>query len=191
MMTLDAPRGSDARPGAATEAGVWLFGYGSLIYKVDFPYLERRRASIRGWSRRFWQGSHDHRGTPAHPGRVVTLLPDTTAVCTGMAYRIAPATFAQLDVREKNGYARRTVTVTFGPGDTAEATTYIAPAGNPAWLGPASDAEIARHVAGASGPSGRNRDYVLRLADALRAMHVDDPHVSAIAALLRECHAGG
>lgn len=166
--------------------GVWLFGYGSLIYKVDFPYLERRRATIRGWSRRFWQGSHDHRGTPQHPGRVVTLIPDEDAVCAGMSYRVAPATFRQLDFREKNGYVRRAVTLDMPPGGAVDGIAYIAPAGNAAWLGAAGVAEIARHIAGSAGPSGSNRDYVVRLAESLREMGVDDPHVFAIERALRE-----
>ncbi|TAN07765.1 MAG: gamma-glutamylcyclotransferase [Rhodanobacteraceae bacterium] len=165
---------------------VWLFGYGSLLYKVDFPYLERQPASVHGWARRLWQGSHDHRGTPAHPGRVATLVADTGAVCVGMAYRVKPATFGWLDVREKNGYLRQDLVLTFAGGQTAAGIAYIAPPGNAAWLGPASDADIARQVAGAAGPSGRNRDYVLRLADALRALGAADPHVFAIAALLRQ-----
>ena len=85
---------------------LWLFGYGSLIFKADFPFLERHPASIAGWSRRFWQGSHDHRGTPDAPGRVVTLVEDPGAVCHGRAYRVSSDTLAHLDHREKNGYLR-------------------------------------------------------------------------------------
>ena len=81
--TIAANRQTDHLSG---KDSVWLFGYGSLIYKADFPYLERRPASIADWTRRFWQGSHDHRGTPEAPGRVVTIIPEAGAVCHGMAY---------------------------------------------------------------------------------------------------------
>ncbi|MGH8182607.1 MAG: gamma-glutamylcyclotransferase [Rhodanobacteraceae bacterium] len=164
---------------------VWLFGYGSLIYKADFPYVERLPATIHGWSRRLWQGSHDHRGTFAHPGRVATLVPQAGAVCAGMAYRVAPATFEHLDRREKNGYLRHVVTLYFGEGKSVEGLVYIAAQGNAAWLGPADEEAIARHVAVSSGPSGRNSDYVLDLAQALRELGADDPHVFAIEASLR------
>lgn len=164
---------------------VWLFGYGSLIWKVDFPYLERRPATVCGWSRRFWQGSHDHRGTPDRPGRVVTLVPDTSAVCSGMAYRIAPVTFAQLDVREKNGYLRAVVNLAFNDGRSTQGVAYVAPPRNAAWLGEASIAAIARQIASSSGPSGSNREYAMKLAQALREMGADDPHVFAVADALR------
>lgn len=156
---------------------VWLFGYGSLIYKADFPFLERRPASIRHWSRRFWQGSHDHRGTPESPGRVVTLIHDPDAECRGMAYRITPQEFEHLDHREKNGYLRVSETMTFDDGKQAQGLIYIAREDNAAYLGPASEAAIADHIAKARGPSGHNRDYLLQLADALRDLRDSDPHV--------------
>ena len=164
---------------------VWLFGYGSLIYKADFPCLERRPATIHGWSRRLWQGSHDHRGTPAHPGRVATLVPEHDAICMGVAYLVTPATFEHLDHREKNGYLRFTMTLHFDGDRVAEGIVYIANPENAAWLGPADDAEIARHVAGAAGPSGRNSDYVRKLAEALRELGADDRHVFGVEARLR------
>jgi cation transport regulator ChaC len=159
---------------------VWLFGYGSLIFKADFDYLEARPATIEGWRRRFWQGSHDHRGTPDAPGRVTTLVEAPGEHCTGMAYRVRPDVFDHLDVREKNGYLRFFTPMTFDNGEQAEGLVYIATEDNAAWLGPAEPDEIARHIHGARGPSGDNREYLVSLAQALRALDVHDEHVFAI-----------
>ncbi|EMP54820.1 ChaC family protein [Marinobacter santoriniensis NKSG1] len=164
---------------------IWLFGYGSLIYKVDFPFLEQRPASIRGWVRRFWQASHDHRGTPEAPGRVVTLVQQPGAVCRGMAYRVSPSVFEHLDVREKNGYLRFSTPMTFDDGSEAEGLVYIATEDNEAFLGDAPEADIARQIASAHGPSGPNADYLLRLADSLRALGDECPHTFAIESHLR------
>ena len=164
----------DGRP------SIWLFGYGSLLFKTEFPYIEQRAASIMDWTRRFWQGSHDHRGTAESPGRVVTLIAQQGAICEGVAYLITPQVFDDLDVREKNGYLRFCTALKFNDASTVEGFVYIAPEENPAFLGPASELDIARHIAVSAGPSGRNRDYVSDLAHALRALSADDPHVFAI-----------
>lgn len=157
----------------------WVFGYGSLIYKADFVYRKREVASIAGWMRRFWQGSHDHRGTPEAPGRVATLVPSPGSVCRGMAYLVDEAVFAHLDHREKNGYERHRVDITLTEsGETVSGLLYVAGEDNPAFLGPDTPEAIARHIAGAHGPSGSNRDYLLKLAEALRAIGDDDAHVS-------------
>ncbi|MFT6679752.1 gamma-glutamylcyclotransferase [Haliea sp.] len=170
----------------ASHQRLWLFGYGSLIYKVDFPFLQRRPAVIRGWERRFWQGSHDHRGTPAAPGRVVTLVESADAFCRGMAFEITPDVFEHLDNREKNGYLRVVVDVQFADGACEEALVYIAGPDNPAYLGPASEADIAAQINHAIGPSGLNRDYLLHLADALRDLGAEDAHVFGLERLLRK-----
>lgn len=163
---------------------VWLFGYGSLIYKADFPYLQRRAASIANWTRRFWQGSHDHRGTPEAPGRVVTIIEEAGAICHGMAYLVTPEVFAHLDHREKNGYLRLATTITFDDGDggsdSVVGLVYIATPDNTAFLGEASEQEIARHIARSTGPSGPNSDYLNHLAHALRELGRHDQHVFEI-----------
>jgi len=160
----------------------WVFGYGSLIYKVDFPYLQRRDASIDGWERRFWQGSHDHRGTPDAPGRVVTLIEAPGVRCRGVAYLVESEVFAHLDHREKNGYARHRVTIALdGSADPVEGLLYVATGDNPAFLGPAPLDELAVHIAGAAGPSGSNADYLLQLAQALHALESYDDHVHPLA----------
>ncbi|WP_404376057.1 gamma-glutamylcyclotransferase [Vreelandella aquamarina] len=187
-MLLDTTTLNQQRNFFDGHADIWLFGYGSLIWKADFDYLERRPAAITGWARRFWQGSHDHRGTPEAPGRVATLIRAEGAVCHGMAYRITPEVLAPLDVREKNGYLREKVTLTFldetGNPDATQAPTdgliYLASDDNPAFLGDAPLAEIARQIAQAHGPSGPNSAYLLNLAQALRELGTEDAHIFAL-----------
>jgi len=169
----------------STDQTSWVFGYGSLIYKVDFPYLQREIASVRGWQRRFWQGSHDHRGTPQDPGRVVTLIPEPEAICLGVGYLVDNLVFEHLDHREKNGYQRHQVTLRLEEsGVQVSGQLYVAREDNHAFLGPAETESIAAHIARAAGPSGSNRDYLLRLASALRDIGEHDAHVQELEALI-------
>ena len=168
----------------------WIFGYGSLIWRPDFPHAEAQPAAITGWARRFWQGSTDHRGVPGSPGRVVTLVEKPGSTCHGRAYRVSSdardAVIAGLDYREKGGYALRDVDILIAARRApVRGVVYIATPDNPNWLGRADMAEIAAQVAGAAGPSGSNAEYVLRLADAIRSMGTEDPHVFALAGRLK------
>ena len=163
---------------------VWIFGYGSLVWRPDMPFAERRAGHIRGWTRRFWQGSPDHRGTPDAPGRVVTLVRAPDELCWGTAYRIdashAPDVLERLDHREKAGYERHTEPFTSDDGNE-HALLYVAGPRNPNFLGDAPLVDMAAQVRACVGPSGPNREYVMRLAEALRDMGADDPHVFAVA----------
>jgi len=181
------------QPEAAQAArDVWVFGYGSLIFRAEFPFVERRVARIHGFSRRFWQSSPDHRGTPEAPGRVVTLIEDPAGSVLGVAFRIAReesyAVLAGLDRREHGGYERVSVEVEFRepPFGRAPALVYQARAGNPGFVAHADEASIAAIVRSARGRSGDNPSYVRRLAEALRELGEDDPHVFAIERLLDE-----
>lgn len=185
-MAHDTQALNQARNLFGDQQEIWLFGYGSLIFKADFDYYERKPARIDNWTRRFWQGSHDHRGTPSAPGRVATLIESPGDTCSGMAYLVSPKVFAHLDHREKNGYLRFTTPMTFDDGSHAEGLVYIATQENDAYLGPASEADIARHVHSAAGPSGANDEYVLRLAESLRALGEEDAHTFAIEHYLQQ-----
>ncbi len=164
---------------------IWIFGYGSLIWRPDFPYLDARRAYVDGWVRRFWQGSHDHRGTETSPGRVVTLIEAPGERCHGRAYLIEGEVFDHLDHREKNGYERRDIEIFFDDGRAA-GVAYIGAPNNFAWLGAAPAEAIAAHIRLSAGPSGTNLDYLRQLANALRELDVVDPHVFELERLVGE-----
>jgi cation transport regulator ChaC len=170
---------------------LWIFGYGSLVWRPAFPFEQRRPAWLEGYVRRFWQGSTDHRGVPGAPGRVVTLVEAPGARCWGVAYRVAPEraleVTALLDEREKGGYERRRVSLRPADHDPApfESLVYFATPENPNYLGEAPLAAVAEQVRRSRGPSGPNREYVLRLAASLREHGAEDDHVFALEAHLR------
>jgi cation transport protein ChaC len=163
---------------------LWIFGYGSLVWRTGFPYRHRIPAHITGWKRRFWQGSTDHRGVPGAPGRVATLLPEQDHICWGVAYQPEPEATNRilegLDYREKGGYERLTIRLNFRDGATSDGIMYVATRHNKNYLGPAGCREIAQQIAQAEGPSGSNEEYLMKLAQTLAEIDAEDNHVTEI-----------
>ncbi|MEP5262201.1 MAG: gamma-glutamylcyclotransferase, partial [Nitratireductor sp.] len=73
---------------------LWVFGYGSLMWRPGFEYEERRAALLRGYHRAFCVYSHVHRGTPEKPGLVFGL--DAGGSCRGVAFRVEGARAADV-----------------------------------------------------------------------------------------------
>ena len=171
--------------------GPWIFGYGSLVWRPNFRFLRKSPAYIEGWSRRFWQGSTDHRGIPGSPGRVVTLKNQVGEICWGMAYQIAEAdgkfVISKLNFREKGGYQLLNTKVYLKEvNETVEGNVYIAMPANPNYLGEATIENIAAQIVVSKGPSGPNDEYVFKLAGALREIGVHDPHTFEIEKIIRQ-----
>jgi len=170
----------------------WIFGYGSLIWRPAFAYELCRKAALRGWRRRFWQASPDHRGVPEAPGRVVTLVPDAQAVCWGMAFRVPTRLWdtivVELDHRERHGYTRTAVELEFDDGAQTTAITYVAAADNPGFVGPAPLGAMVHQIAHARGPSGSNREYLARLAEYLQSLDIHDEEVHGLHSALLAAH---
>lgn len=163
-----------------------VFGYGSLIFRPGFPYQRMYPACVRGYLRRFWQMSCDHRGTPEFPGRVLALLRKQDVaqvqsdedVVHGMAFEVDAADWEAvletLDIRERHGYTRTLTKLYPVKGDCdkacGEAVIYYTynPECSAAFAGPESVEATADVIAKAAGPSGPNDEYLFSLVEALQ-----------------------
>jgi cation transport protein ChaC len=152
---------------------LWVFGYGSLMWRPGFDYLERIPARLRGLHRALCVFSHVHRGTPEHPGLVFGL--DRGGMCRGIAYRVAASarakTIAYLRGREQvtSVYleAMRRIELEDGSRRQLDALCYLVDRGHVQYAGRLTSAERVHYVRQGHGQSGHNRDYVL---DAVRAL---------------------
>jgi cation transport protein ChaC len=158
--------------------GHWVFGYGSLMWRPGFPFVERRRARLGGVHRAFCIYSVHHRGTYERPGLVLGLAPGGSTV--GAAYRVAEAdwaeTYAYLVEREQptETYVERRIAVTLDDGRRVEALGFLSDRAHPQWAGALTLERQAELIAGATGLSGRNIDYLRDLVGHLREEGVCD-----------------
>jgi len=154
--------------------------------------------------------SHHHRGTPENPGRAVTLIhkedwdhysasdpyPNDDTVW-GIAYTIDPVHEKEarvyLDHRERNGYTLETMDVyDIVDGEVRvvihNCHCYVGRPDNPAFTGSEPLDKLSHHIWQSIGPSGRNKDYLYQLAEAVHKLSPAsrDAHLFALEAKVRE-----
>ena len=186
------------RPGDAATApdrdlarhdDLWVFGYGSLMWRPGFAYDFRCKATLRGWRRALCVYSHVYRGAPERPGLVLGL--DRGGACAGVAFRVKAAlrepTIRYLREREQVTavYAERLVPVTLESGERAMALTYVADRLHAQYAGRLDRETMLAVVRAGRGQSGDNAAYVTETHDHLAAIGVRDSELEWLAERLR------
>ncbi|HWX50354.1 MAG TPA: gamma-glutamylcyclotransferase [Roseomonas sp.] len=170
---------------------LYVFGYGSLIWKPGFAYDGVHPARLHGFHRRFCLWSREYRGTPDCPGLVLGL--DRGGSCRGLAFRVpaaeAAGVLAYLDEREMIGdhYERRRMPLRLlDTGAVRQAVTFIANRRGRAYCAEMTPERAAAAIALGCGRMGPNREYLLNTVTYLRQLGLRDTGLDCIAALLPE-----
>lgn len=192
---------AELRPGLAAAMasrpmpaeGLWVFGYGSLIWQPEFAYSERRVGTVHGYHRRFCLLQRRFRGSVEKPGLVLAL--DVGGSCEGVAFRLTGAEAAEtlLPVWRRemrgNGYRARWLPVSTRNG-VVEALTFVA---NPAcerYTGRLDERRIAELIAAANGGLGPSAEYLRLTVLACAELGIHDRHLWSLQAFVAERLAG-
>ena len=171
---------------------LWVFGYGSLMWRPGFDVLERVPARLIGLHRGLCVFSYVHRGTPEKPGLVLGL--DRGGMCRGIAFRVAASkregTIAYLRGREQvtSVYLEtvRRIELEDEARRQVRALTYIVDRGHVQYAGRLTLAEQLRYVQQGHGRSGNNRDYVLSTVKSIEAQGFRDAQLHQLALMLHD-----
>jgi glutathione-specific gamma-glutamylcyclotransferase len=171
---------------------LWVFGYGSLMWRPGFDYIERVPARLVGEHRALCVYSFDHRGTPEKPGLVLGL--DRGGACRGLAFRVEAKlrddTIAYLRSREQTTHVyrevMRSVWLDNEPRDRVSAIAYVVDRSHVQYAGRLPLAEQLRIVQQGHGRSGNNRDYVLSTVKAIEAEGFRDSPLHQLALMLHD-----
>ena len=175
---------------------LWVFGYGSLMWRPGFDFLERVPARLIGLHRALCVYSFVHRGTPERPGLVLGL--DRGGMCRGIAFRVAAAarekTVAYLRAREQvtTVYLETLRRIELGEEARRQvrALCFIVDRSHVQYAGRLTPSECVHHVRQGHGSSGPNRDYVLETVQALEALGYRETDLHLIAEALRSQQSG-
>ena len=176
-------------PAPDSDGSLWVFGYGSLMWRPGFTYARRSKALLRGWRRSLCVYSHVHRGSPDQPGLVLGL--DRGGACQGVAFEVDAAlrepTIRYLREREQvtSVYLERVAPVTLEDGERVLALTYVADRLHDQNAGRLDPNAMLEHVRSSQGQFGRNTEYVLETYDHLREIGVRDSDLEWLSAKLR------
>jgi cation transport protein ChaC len=171
---------------------LWIFAYGSLMWRPDFSFVSRHRARLGGYHRALCIYSNHYRGTPSRPGLVLGL--DRGGSCVGIAFRIAPeareTTLAAVRAREliTHVYDEIEAPVLLADGTRRRAITYVANRAHAEYAGKLARETVLACVRNGAGVAGTNIDYVSNTYRHLRDMGVAEPRLAAILHALEGPH---
>jgi glutathione-specific gamma-glutamylcyclotransferase len=155
---------------------LWVFAYGSLMWRPEFRFVERIEARLVGAHRSLCVYSFVHRGTPERPGLVLGL--DRGGTCRGIAYLVPAAerasTIAYLRAREQVTSVYRECTrpiwLKRDPEQRVPALCYMVDRGHVQYAGRLTLEQQLHHVRQGHGQSGANRDYVIATVGTLERL---------------------
>jgi len=197
LRSLGAPhnwRYSDAEIEASRRAclagrqgrDLWVFGYGSLMWDPAIRFAEVRRATVRGYARRFCvKDTLGGRGTKKVPGLMVAL--DEGPACEGLAFRISGE---HLDEETAILWRREQVAPAYRPvfaevstaGGTIEALAFVADHAAAMICPDLTRAEQVRYIATGRGFLGTSLEYLENLAAHFAALGIEDQEISGLLA---------
>lgn len=172
--------------------GLWVFGYGSLMWDPGFAFHERVLATLPGYARTFCMRSIHHRGTSEDPGLVLALDETAGAHCQGLAFSVPPETsrhtLEYLRGREliSSAYLEKTLHVDLADGRRVIAVTYVVDADHVQYCGGIPLDEQADIIARAVGGRGPNTEYLYNTADHLIELGIADTDLTWLAEKVRQ-----
>lgn len=170
---------------------LWVFGYGSLIWRPEFDFSERRSAHVHGWHRALKMWSTINRGTPQTPGLVFGMLPGGS--CQGMVFRIPRA---QGDAAMRKLWLREMPNAVYDPRwlqcrtpeGSVKALAFTLSRQSPHHTGELSPDEYRRIFSQAQGIYGTTLDYAQATHEQLQSMGIDDKALKRLLSYVDHSH---